>query len=212
MFLHDAAGFIREAVMWKFLGVFGVWVGLIAAPHVPSPVMNVDSWVVPGVPAPSADGTAAEPGEDPGNPYQKPAEPERREAPGSFATVHFKNQMGKGMILSEALFTFDGKPLPTVEALQPDQDVVIYSGRLTPGMHLMKTELHLQGASRGPITYTKGYHMRVTAEQVLTVPDDKAAVYTIAAGRKKGMNVAFDKQIEINVTSQETPPVTSLGN
>jgi hypothetical protein len=113
------------------------------------------------------------------------------------------------MIMTEVLFTFDGEPLPTVENLQPDQDVVVFSGRLKPGLHLMKTEVHLQGTSRGPITYTKGYKMNVKADQVLTVPENKAVVFTIAATRNKGMNVPFDRQIEIKATAEERPPVTS---
>jgi len=199
----EATRFIREAVMWRSLGVVGLWVALIAAPHLRSPLLQTSAAdVTPEPPAPAG---------DPGDPFRQKPEDERQ-VPGSFATVHFKNQLGKGVTLTEVLFTFDGRPLPTLEAIQPDQDVVIFTGRLSPGMHLMRTEMHLQGAGRGPITYTKGYHFKVTAEQVLTVPENKAVIFTIEGSRNKGMNVPFDKQYDIKMNAEERPPVSLTTN
>jgi hypothetical protein len=186
--------------MWRSVGVVGLWVALIATPHLRG-VQTVTAADVPPVPA--------VPAEDPGEPFDSKADEPQRAMAGSFATVRFKNQLGKGVALTEVLFTFDGKPLPTIEAVKPDQDVVIFSGKLSTGMHLMRTEMHLQGARRGPITYTQSYKFKVTAEQVLTVPENKTVVYTIAGTRNKGMNVPFDRQYNIQMTTQETAPVTS---
>jgi hypothetical protein len=185
--------------MWRSVGVVGLWVALIAAPHLRAPVVQTSAADV--TPEPAA------PPDDPplGDDAQKP----ERQVTGSMTTVHFRNQMGKSVDLTEVLFTFDGHALPTIENIKPDQDVVIFSGRLTPGMHLMRTEMHLQGRSRGPITYTRDYKFRVTAEQVLTVPENKNVVFTIAGTKNKGMNVPFDKQYDLKMTAQEMPPITS---
>jgi hypothetical protein len=191
--------------MWKSLGVFTVWIAMIAAPHL-RPAVQVGATELPPQPnlAPAPAATPA-PSDDPGDPFLR----QKKAEPGSVVTIHFKNLMGKTVSLTEVLFTLDQQALPTLEAPAPDRDAVIYSGRLSPGMHLMKTEIHLQGNARGPITYTKGYHFTVTAEQVLTVPANRAVVFTIMGTRNKGMNVSFDKQYDIQMTSQESPPITS---
>jgi hypothetical protein len=184
--------------MWKPLGVLSVWIAMIVAPHLQSPVIPLvaaDGMSEPGATAPA---------EDPGDPFHQKAAPA-----GPVTTVHFKNQMGKTVSMTEVLFTLDQQALPTIESVAPDQDVVVYSGRLSPGQHLMRTEIHISGNSRGPITYTKGYHFTVTGEQVLTVPENRAVVFTISGMRNKGMNVPFDKQYDIKMTSQESPPITS---
>jgi hypothetical protein len=188
--------------MWKSFGVLTVWVAMIAAPHLRSPAVQLGAAEVTPVPAAAAPAATA-PSDDPGDPFRQKA------APGSVTTVHFKNQLGKSVTLTEVLFNLDGKPLPTIEAIAPDQDTVVYSGRLPPGMHLMRTEMHLQGTSRGPFTYTKGYGFKVTAEQVLTIPANRAVVFTIMGTRNKGINVPFDKTYDIKMTSQESPPITS---
>src|SRR3954462_11298787 len=119
MFFSEAAVFSREAVMWRSVGVVGLWVALIAAPHLREPLLQASAADVP--PEPPA------PTGDPGDPFgQKAEDADRHHAPGSLTTVHFTNQMGKTVTLVEVLLTFDGKPLPTLEALQPGQDVVIY--------------------------------------------------------------------------------------
>src|SRR5262245_24414377 len=137
--------------MWKSLGVFTVWIAMIAAPHL-RPALQVGATELPPQPnlAPKA-APAPEPSDDPGHPFMR----QQKAEPGSVVTVHFKNQMGKTVTLTEVLFTLDQQALPTLETPGTDRDAVIFSGRLSPGQHLMKTEIHLQGNSRGPITYTK---------------------------------------------------------
>jgi len=157
------------------------------------------------------------PVEQPSEPRTQPEEaappsepaggPAPLKVPDSFATIRFKNQTGKAVTLTEVLFTFDGKPLPMIVDVKPDQDIVIYSGRLTPGTHLMQTEMRLKGNSRGPITYTKCYKFRVTAEQVLTLPQGKSVVFTIAGIGNNGMTVPFSKQLDFKMTAVKTPPL-----
>ena len=200
--------------MWRSLGVICLWVFLIAAPHVPSSALElsvVESslGVVP---------SATVPGDDPGDPFlqgpeRKPRQgPERKpaEIPGSFASLHFKNALGKTFDLLAASIVMDGKTLPVLTNLQPDADTVMFAGRVTPGEHIVDTQLTCQGRRRGPFTYLDEYKWEVKSKEVLTVPSDRAVIFTISAVRNKGANIPWDKQVGIRAESEVVPNPLSL--
>lgn len=193
--------------MWRYLGVVGLWVVLIAAPHFRAPGLKI---AVAGV-APEV----AAPAEDPGEPFKpgaaepQPAEPETQQAEtqtGSSATIHFKNELDKTVNLVEVVLTLDGKELPPIVALGIGANAIVFQGKLKPGQHVVRARLRAEDKPRGPFTYMKGYAFNLESDQVLTVPENKHVVYTIAVKRNKGMNVAFDKQIGVAVKAEEAPP------
>src|SRR5258708_6802291 len=134
--------------MWKGLCVVGLWGLLIAAPH-----------------------AVSAPPDDPGDPFALAAPPTPappHAPPGSFATVHFKNEVGKAYGLVEARFLLDGKPLPVLTNVKSGDDIVIFAGRILPGPHVVQTRLAYQGNRRGPVTYMRKYRLTVEAKEVLT--------------------------------------------
>jgi len=189
--------------MWKLVGVAGLWVSLVAFPHLGPATLDANFA--------SAAPPLAVPEDDLGDPPAAGAEPA---APphairGSFATIHFKNALGKTLSLVGARLTLDGDQLPAVEALGPDADTVVFAGRVTPGHHLLGARLACRGNQRGPFTYMKEYTWDIASDAVLTVPDDQAVVFTVAATRRSGPNVPFDKQVAITVADRVLPPPVS---
>jgi hypothetical protein len=194
--------------MLKIVGVAGLWVSLIAFPHLgPAMLVANVAGAAPPIAVPDDElGDPPVPGQAPGPPTA-PAPP--RVIPGSFATIHFKNDLGKTLSLVEARLTLDGDHLPIVTALGPDGDSVVFAGRVTPGHHLLGARLVCRGNQRGPFTYLKDYTWEVASDAVLTVPDDQAVVFTIAATRHAGVNVPLDKQVTITVRDRVLPPPVS---
>jgi hypothetical protein len=189
--------------MWKIVGVAGLWGSLIAFPHL-GPV-TLDANFVSAAPP------LAVPEDDLGDPPLRGAEPPARPPAisGSFATIHFKNDLGKSLSLVQARLTLDGDHLPDVDALGPDGDTVVFAGRVAPGHHLLGAHLACRGNQHGPFTYMKEYTWDVASDAVLTVPDDQAVVFTVAATRRSGPNVPFDKQVAITVRDHLLPPPVS---
>jgi hypothetical protein len=193
--------------MLKSLGVMGLWALMIAVPHLGSSALQVSvAGVAPVITAPA---------EDPGDPFREasnPKAPANSEIRGSFATIHLRNELDKTMSLVEVRLTMDGQELPLVTALAPGDDTVVFAGRVAAGHHVFKTELKCRGNSRGPFTYVKKYNLNVASEEVLTVPEERAVVFTIAATRNKGVNVPFEKQVGIAVRANELPKSDSPTN
>src|SRR3954471_14936709 len=93
--------------MSKFLGVAALWVCLIALPHLTAPVSDA--------PLIGASSTLAMLGDDPGDPFlfgampasspppgaTAQATPKPREHARTFASVHFKNELGKAYTVVE---------------------------------------------------------------------------------------------------------------
>jgi hypothetical protein len=176
--------------MWKGLGVVGLWGLLIAAPH-----------------------ALSAPADDPGDPFALAAPPEpapTRAPPGSFATVHFKNEVGKAYALAEARFVMDGAPLPVLTNVKSGADVVIFAGRVLPGPHVVETRLAYRGNRRGLVTYMRKYQLTVESREVLTVPKEQAVQFTIAGKENKGFNVRFNEQLGIQV--RDRVPTRALTN
>jgi hypothetical protein len=122
--------------------------------------------------------------------------PDRALASSTIA-IHFKNELGKTLTLVEAQVTLDGERLPVVGELRPGEDMQLFSGPARPGHHLVTTRVVCRGTERGPISYVKDYRWTASADQVLTVPDGRMVVYTIAAKRVTGAKMSWNKPIEI---------------
>jgi hypothetical protein len=186
--------------MWKPIAVAGLWGFLVGLPHVASPGQVTVAGVTPG--AVVDDDLGDPPLQDP---PQRDAPPPQRAIPGSFAVVHFTNELAKTMNIVEARVTMDGAPLPAVANPAAGSDTVVFAGRVEPGDHVVDTTLDCQGRRQGPFTYLKSYKLTIASEEVLTVPRERAVVFTIAATRASGPTVPFDKQIGIAVRAHELP-------
>jgi hypothetical protein len=174
---------------------------MVAAPHVGSSGASVTmAGILPGVPTPA---------EELGDPPIQ-ATGARKEIPGSFATIHFKNALGKTLTLAEARLVMDGKPLPLVTNLAAGQDAVVFAGRIAAGAHSVETHVTCRGKRRGPFTYLKDYKWEVTSEEAITVPADQAVIFTISAVRNKGVNTPFDREVGISVHDEVVPRPVSL--
>jgi serine/threonine protein kinase len=120
-------------------------------------------------------------------------------APDTTATVHFRDEAGDNFQLVEARFIMDDHPLPVLTAAPRAGDTVIYTGRVRPGRHVVSARLVYQGRNRGPFTYLAGYKLNVESREVVDVPANRPASFTIATEKKKGMNLPFDKQLAVTV-------------
>jgi hypothetical protein len=131
-------------------------------------------------------------------------------AASSYATVRFKNSLDKTLTLLEASFEMDGEALPPPKTLAPQFDNVIFKGPVTPGQHVVTTHLTCRGSKRGGVfTYMKDYRWEVRSQQVLTVPEKRAMVFTISSVRRRGMSVPLDQQVEISVFNELLPEQVS---
>jgi hypothetical protein len=211
--------------MWKgilkFMGLAGLWVFLIVLPHLGPKGIDVDfANVMPPLTTLASDTGQASTETDQQTPAAEPT-PEplvaptvdpRRQVVGSFATIHLENKLDKTLNLVQARVTMDGKPLPTVAGLRPDDDRVLFAGLVSPGHHVVNTQLSCRGNRRGVFTYLKDYRWDLSSQEVLTVPKDRAVVFTISAVRHKGVNVPFNKEIGIAVHDVVVPNPFSPSN
>jgi len=191
--------------MWKPIAVVGLWAFLVGLPHVAAPGQISLAGVAIGMPA--VDRGEDLHGDELGDPplTEKTPPAARPVPPGSFATIHFKNDLSKSLSIVEARVTMDGKSLSPIDGPRPGSDTVVFGGRVSPGEHVVRTELACRRNQRGPFTYLKGYRLNVASDDVLTVPSERAVVFTVAATPNKGVNVPFDKQVGITVRAQELP-------
>jgi hypothetical protein len=222
--------------MWKPAGVVGLWLVLIAVPHfgssakqqvtapgaqVATTVSLADPAEAPPEAAPAASSMIVAVDRVTGPEHASIADrahaadagtsDETREAvASSYATVRFKNGLDKTLTLLEASFSMDGEPLPPAATLAPQFDNVIFKGPVTPGQHVVTTRLTCRGSKRGGVfTYMKDYRWEVRSEQVLTVPEKRAMVFTISAVRRRGMSVPLDQQVQISVFNELLPQQVS---
>ena len=120
-------------------------------------------------------------------------------APTAFATVSFRNDVGKKLRLIDAHFTMDGEQLPVVlTSAEPGKSYVIVSGAMKPGPHVVTARLTYQG-DRGIFSYMKGYKLNVRSNQVLTTPADRTASFTVVGAENQGMTVPIDKRVVVTV-------------
>jgi serine/threonine protein kinase len=127
--------------------------------------------------------------------------------PPATTTVRFRNDAGDSFKLVEARFVMDGKELPVVTSAQPGKETVVYAGPVRPGRHVMSTRFVYQGNGQGPFTYMNGYKVNLGSEEVLNVPADRPADFTIATQKKPGMNIPIDKQL--SVTLRDSTPAAA---
>jgi hypothetical protein len=135
-------------------------------------------------------------------PQRTPAPPVVRvaaQAPTTFATVSFRNDVGKKLRLVEAHFTMDGEKLPVVlTAADPGKSYVIVNGPVKPGPHLLTARLTYQGDS-GVFSYMKGYKLNVRSDQLLTAPADRPVSFTVVGSENKGMTIPIEKRVVVRV-------------
>jgi hypothetical protein len=120
-------------------------------------------------------------------------------APTAFATVSFRNDVGKKLRLVEAHFTMDGEKLPIVLTnAEPGKSYVIVSGAVKPGPHVVSARLVYRG-DRGVFSYMKGYKLNVRSAQVLTATADRRVNFTVVGRENKGMNVPIERRVTVSV-------------
>ncbi len=119
--------------------------------------------------------------------------------PVAFATVTFRNDVGRKLRLVEAQFTMDGEKLPVVlTSAEPGKSYVIVSGAVKPGPHVMSAHLTYRG-DRGVFSYVKGYKLNVRSDQVLTTPADRTVNFTVVGSERKGLTVPFENRVIVTV-------------
>jgi hypothetical protein len=122
-------------------------------------------------------------------------------APTTFATVSFRNDVGKKLRLVEARFTMDGENLPVVlTSADPGKSYVITSRSVIPGPHVVTVRLTYRG-DRGVFSYMQGYKLNVQSQQLLTAPTDRPVTFTLVGSEKKGMTVPLEKRVVVTVES-----------
>jgi len=115
----------------------------------------------------------------------------------TFATVSFRNDVGKKLRLVEARFTMDGEALPVVlTSAEPGKSYVI--GTVKPGPHAVTARLTYRG-DRGVFRYMKGYTLNVRSEQVLTAPADRTISFTVVGSENKGLAVPMERSVIVKV-------------
>jgi hypothetical protein len=120
-------------------------------------------------------------------------------APTAFATVSFRNDVGRKLRLVEAQFAIDGEKLPVVlTSAEPGKSYVITSGPVRPGPHIVSARLTYRG-DRGVFSYMKGYKLSVRSDQVLTAAADRPARFTVVGNENKGITVPLEKRVVVTV-------------
>jgi len=120
-------------------------------------------------------------------------------APTAFATVTFRNDVGKKLRLVEARFTIDGEKVPVVlTSADPGSSHVIATRPMRPGPHIVSARLTYQG-DRGVFSYMKGYKLSVRSDQLLTAPGDRAINFTVVGRENKEMTVPLEKRVVVTV-------------
>jgi hypothetical protein len=119
--------------------------------------------------------------------------------PTAFATVSFRNDVGKKLRLVEAHFTMDGRKLPVVlNSAEPGKSYIIVSGAVNPGPHIVTAQLTYRG-DRAVFSYMQGYKLNVKSDQVLTAPADQTVGFTVVSHENKGMNVPLERRVVVTV-------------
>ncbi len=133
-----------------------------------------------------------------------------RAIPGSFATIHFKNELGKTLSLVEARLTLDGDHLPAVEALGPDGDTVVFAGRVTPGHHLLGAHPRLSRQPTRPLHVHEGVHVGgLPPTPCSRSPTIRPSCSRSRRHAARDQTSPFDKQVAIVVRDHVIPPPVS---
>jgi hypothetical protein len=117
----------------------------------------------------------------------------------AFATVSFRNDVGKALRLVEAQFTLDGEKVPVVlTSAEPGKSYVIVSRAVKPGPHVVSARLTYRG-DNGVFSYMKGYKLNVRSDQLLTATADRSVSVTVVGREKKGLTVPLEKRVMVTV-------------
>jgi hypothetical protein len=114
------------------------------------------------------------------------------ERPSVPAQIRFRNQVGRRLRLVGAEFWIDGRPVQVPAsvreaAAEKKSELLVFSGPVAPGSHVVTTRLMYQGAQRGPFSYVKGYRFNVENVGAFVVPPDATdATFTIVGEEQKG--------------------------
>jgi hypothetical protein len=200
--------------MWKPVGVVGLWLLLIAVPHLAT--SSGIQVAATGAPVPATALAAGDPSDrtDPGDPPISPTAARdagaTHEAADAVITIKFKNGLDNKLVtLLQASLTLDGEPLAPVAQLDPQNQNTVFSGRVTPGAHRVSTHLTCQGQRRGPFTYLQNYRFQVHSEQTVIALEKRAVVFTISAVRHKGVNRSPDQLIGVTIFNELLPQPVS---
>ena len=121
------------------------------------------------------------------------------QAPAAFATVSFRNDVGKKLRLIDARFTMDGAQLPVaLTSAEAGKSYVIASGAMKPGPHVVTARLTYQG-DNGVFSYMKGYKLNVRSNQVLTTPANRTVSFTVVGAENQGINVPLERRVTVRV-------------
>jgi hypothetical protein len=125
-------------------------------------------------------------------------------------TLRFRNDVGDAFQLNEARFTLDGRDLPSLLInVARGQEYVIFTGPLRPGRHLIASPLTYQGRARSIFTYMKGYMLTLDTMHELNVSDTGATTATIVGRPNKGLTVAFENSLKVELQQQPTTPAAA---
>jgi hypothetical protein len=117
----------------------------------------------------------------------------------AFATVRFRNDVGKKFRLVEARFTMDGADVSSfLSSPERGKSYVVLSGPVKPGRHVVTAHLTYQG-ERPVFNYMRGYKLNVSSDQVLTAPDNRSVTFTVVGTENLGMTVPLDKRVVVKV-------------
>jgi hypothetical protein len=188
---------------WKPVGVVGLWLVLIAVPHLATSGVQV---AATSAPVPATAPATRDPGDPPVSPRAAHAPSATHEAANSIITIRFKNGLDNKLVtLLQASLALDGEPLAPVTELAPQSQNVVFSGHVTPGAHKVLTHLTCQGKRRGPFTYLQNYRFHVQSEQTVTALENRAAIFTISAVRHKGVNRSPDALVDVTIYNELLP-------
>jgi len=124
-------------------------------------------------------------------------------------TLRFRNDVGDAFQMLEARFTLDGRELPTLlTSAARGQDYVIFSGHMPPGRHSITSHVVYQGRNRAIFTYMKGYTFTLDTTHELNVPDGGATSATIVGKPVKGLTVAFENSLKVDLEQQPAAAVS----
>jgi hypothetical protein len=193
----------ESSMWWKPVGVVGLWLILIAVPHLAT--SSGVQVAATGAPVPATAPATASPGDPPVDSAARDAGA-THQAMNAVITIRFKNALdNKLLTLLQASLALDGEPLAPVTELAPQSQTIVFSGHVAPGTHTVSTHLTCQGKRRGPFTYLQNYRFHVHSEQTVTALENRAAIFTISAVRHKGVNREPDALVDVTIYNELLP-------
>jgi hypothetical protein len=122
------------------------------------------------------------------------------------AVVQVHNQMGKRFKLTEVVVMLDAVEVSRVKApagAELQNDFRAFEGPVPPGEHAVSVTLIYEGRNTGVIKYMDNYHFRGESSGAFTVAagDKRPASLDVIARERKGMNVPFEKKMELDIAA-----------